>query len=408
MGLASGVSLPIGAAIGIMAHPVKDEVVSMLLAIGAGALLFAVTVELYGHALHEMKRGRMAFWSEMLFIILGALIGSWFYTVTNDWLEKRLNQPEEAIAEDRLEDHMVDAKTAIDRQATKIMEEAHVDAVSQQRSLRPEQESSPRATPESPQYSQPLSEAAHAAQLLRKAELKTRARMLWMKVRIIFRFGRWVQKEIKKPMLNRDRALLIIATDKPLDETFTKIFTSKENLSQEEEREIAKCKALALSLFLGLFIDGVPECMLMGFLAAEYRLTWVLVISLIVANFPEAFSSASLLKRARMGNASIVGLWAGLQIMVGVFCGITCYILLAVFPHYGPDESLPLGVLIFTSFVEGLAGGAMITLIAAVILPEAMEKADNEGPFYYRSGFNCACGFLLSVCMKVAFDSKEH
>jgi len=134
----------------------------------------------------------------------------------------------------------------------------------------------------------------------------------------------------------------------------------------------------------------------------------VLVVSLIVANFPEAFSSASLLKTARMSNLSIVGLWGSLMLFVGSMSGLTCYLLLLAFPRYGPDaEDLPLWILIFTSFVEGLAGGAMLTLIAGVILPEAMEKADNKGPVYHRSGFCTVCGFLLSVLLKVLFD-EEH
>jgi zinc transporter ZupT len=227
-----------------------------------------------------------------------------------------------------------------------------------------------------------------AAVALRRQQLRSRAKQLWWKVRIVFRFNNWVRMEIQKPQKNRNRAILKIA--------------------QEEVIEIERAKALAMSLFLGLLIDGVPECMLMGFLAAEERLTLVLVISLIVANFPEAFSSASLLKRARMSNVSIIGLWTGLMLFVGTFSGLTCYLLLLAFPRYGPDaEVMPLGILVFTSFVEGLAGGAMITLISAVILPEAMEKADNDGPVYHRSGFCCACGFLLSVLLKVAFD-EEH
>lgn len=355
----SGVSLPVGAAMGIWLHPVNDAVVAALLAIGGGSLLFAVTVELYGHALHELSRGKMAFWSEMAFIMVGAVTGSWFYTWANEWLESKIKGEEEQVHAEPIPPLPVSARG-------------------------------------------PMSEDE------RRKAARSRAKQLWWKVRIIFRFGRWVRMEIQKPMKNRDRAMLQLATEgKPLEQVLMSGMKGSGD-GKEESAEVKQAKALAMSLFLGLVIDGVPECMLMGFLAAEERLTMVLVISLIVANFPEAFSSASLLKRARMSNVWIVGLWAGLMTCVGLFSGLTCYLLLSAFPRYGPGEAeLPLAILIFTSFVEGLAGGAMITLIAAVILPEAMEKADKTGPIYYRSGFCCACGFLLSVMLKVTFNDSH-
>lgn len=389
LSLLSGISLPIGAALGILAHPVRDAHVSSLLAVGAGCLLFAVTVELYGHALHEMKKGRMLFWSEMAFVIFGAVCGSWFYTVANDWLEGQITGQNVIKHKWEGRDH---AKDGLTPRAATARAALTAPGSPESNTSNPRRNVSARtvlvrgATDMMPEE-EPLDENALA---LKKQQLNLRAKQLWMKVRIVFKLNRWVHMEIQKAQRNRNRAILQIAQEDP------------------DKVEVEKAKALAMSLFLGLLIDGVPECMLMGFLAAENRLSMVLVISLIVANFPEAFSSASLLKRARMPNVSIIGLWAGLMTFVGLFSGLTCYVLLLVFPTYGQEEdALPIGILIFTSFVEGLAGGAMLTLIAAVILPEAMEKADNDGPVYHRSGFCAVCGFLMSVMLKVGFDA-EH
>merc|ERR1719174_1706076 len=84
-----------------------------------------------------------------------------------------------------------------------------------------------------------------------------------------------------------------------------------------DPHEVQHAKSVAFALFLGLLVDGVPEGVLMGFLAAEGHLTPVLIISLFVANFPEAFSSASLLVQARLSVAKIIGMWTGLCTLVG-------------------------------------------------------------------------------------------
>merc|ERR1719440_1663924 len=92
--------------------------------------------------------------------------------------------------------------------------------------------------------------------------------------------------------------------------------------------DVQHAKSVALALFLGLLVDGVPEGVLMGFLSAEGHLTPVLIISLFVANFPEAFSSASLLIQAKMSTSKIIGMWTGLCLLVGCLSGLSCYLLL--------------------------------------------------------------------------------
>merc|ERR1719161_886341 len=172
----------------------------------------------------------------------------------------------------------------------------------------------------------------------------------------------------------------------------------------QDANEVKRAKSVAFALFLGLLVDGVPEGILMGFLSAEGHLTPVLIISLFIANFPEAFSSASLLMEAQMGYGTIIGMWTGLCILVGCLCGISCWLLLWSFPGYGAHNAeLPLSVLLGIALVEGVTGGAMIACISSVMLPEAFERAGKTGPFYSQSGFLCTAGFLLSVALKAVF-----
>merc|ERR1719329_238465 len=93
--------MPIAACIGIYSAPDDsteegkkkmkeyDRMCALMMAFGAGALLFAVTVELYGHALHQVDQGKLGL-DEMFTIIFGALCGGAFYLTISQWLDNYL------------------------------------------------------------------------------------------------------------------------------------------------------------------------------------------------------------------------------------------------------------------------------------------------------------------------------
>merc|ERR1712224_938394 len=83
-----------GALLGVLFSPVSPKICALMMAFGAGALLFAVTVELYGHALREVEQGRLGV-LEMFTIIFGALVGAAFYLTTNQWLKEAFPEPED-------------------------------------------------------------------------------------------------------------------------------------------------------------------------------------------------------------------------------------------------------------------------------------------------------------------------
>lgn len=347
----SGISLPIGAGLGIYFSPVKDKVCALMMAFGAGCLLFAVTVELYGHALHQVAAGHLGL-PEMFTTILGALCGGAFYLSINQWLEEYLCGDEDE-------------------------EKGVMKALREQEEAKAKQEKEAAA------------EAAGSPKPARSGK------QLWAKAKIVTHvvgmnnLSSMMSKGDLAPKKGRDKALRIIALS---------------------DAEVQHSKSVAFALFLGLLVDGVPEGILMGFLSAEGHLGPVLILSLLVANFPEAFSSASLLMQARMSTGKIIGMWTGLCLLVGSLAGLSCFLLLLAFPKFGqggigqgPDSELPLGVKVGISAVEGITGGAMIACIASVMLPEAFERAGKSGPFYSQSGFLCLSGFLLSASLKALF-----
>ena len=79
-GCVSAVSLPVGAMIGVWIKP-SQKVTSSLMAFGAGALLFALTIELFGHSLERSHQEHDA-WI-VVATIIGALSGGVIFELLN-------------------------------------------------------------------------------------------------------------------------------------------------------------------------------------------------------------------------------------------------------------------------------------------------------------------------------------
>jgi zinc transporter ZupT len=395
-GTLSGLSLPIGAILGVLFSPVSPKICALMMAFGAGALLFAVTVELYGHALREVEKERLGL-IEMFTTIFGALCGAAFYLVINKWLEDHFDQQEDAD----------DAMSAA--ASTKTLSDFNdEDDVEGQSSLSPTVQTVKLPTKKHKEGGgargglvSALKDQEKIEEERKEYDMKSNAKAGWKKLKSHVKIM-GVTSHIRKLTDNEEMAKI-----RPREKILRAV------ISPEDVRH---AKSVAFALFLGLLVDGVPEGILMGFLSAEGHLTPVLLVSLFVANFPEAFSSASLLIKAQMPIYVIVGMWTSLCCLVGCLCGASCYLLLYFFPAYGAahghDEhgghTLPFTVLLGISLVEGLTGGSMIACISAVMLPEAFEQSggkEDKGNwhFYTQSGFLCTAGFLMSVSMKATF-----
>lgn len=385
LGTISGLSLPLGALLGIYFSPVRDEVCASWMALGAGSLLFAVTVELYGHALRELEMGRAGL-LEMFATVVGALCGALFYL----WVNRLL---EEMMADDAEDAEQADCSNILDRS-----------------------QSPTESTPLHNTRSTPLhnlskmttpSHGHHSHPNLRDDSFSKVS------------YGSWAGSDNEFATINarsRDKVMKRMARSggdqsaRSQGQLSTRSHIStpgSESSVKCDPETAAKCKHVAFALFLGILVDGVPEGILMGFLAAEGHLSWVLVFSLLVANFPEAFSSASLMRQGGESKVKIVGMWGGLCLLVGALAGIACFGLMYFFPSY-PHGDLPQGCLLLVSLVEGITGGAMIACIATVMLPEAFQRAGKHGALCASSGFLCTAGFLVAVVLKALEHHYNH
>eukprot|EP00928_Gymnodinium_smaydae_P064185 TRINITY_DN47594_c0_g1_i1.p1 TRINITY_DN47594_c0_g1~~TRINITY_DN47594_c0_g1_i1.p1 ORF type:complete len:444 (-),score=61.37 TRINITY_DN47594_c0_g1_i1:334-1665(-) len=175
-----------------------------------------------------------------------------------------------------------------------------------------------------------------------------------------------------------------------------KIVPSTRNLAGKVmERRMDKKRqqdaSVALSIFLGVLIDGLPEGIMLGFLAADGRLSLALIVSLLVANFPEALSAGILLRKARRSVLYIVSLWSFLCLLTAVLAAVSCFLC----PR--PDNArLAPDMAFLSGFIEGLAAGAMLSCIAAVMIPEAFHLHGDI------AGFLLVFGFVVAVTTKVS------
>ncbi|MBW1803809.1 MAG: cyclic nucleotide-binding domain-containing protein, partial [Deltaproteobacteria bacterium] len=85
-GCISAISLPLGAIIGLWSSPSR-KITSALMAFGGGALLFALTIELFAHSLHRSHEGHDI--RIILATMIGAILGGLLFTFLNQFLNNR-------------------------------------------------------------------------------------------------------------------------------------------------------------------------------------------------------------------------------------------------------------------------------------------------------------------------------
>ena len=141
-----------------------------------------------------------------------------------------------------------------------------------------------------------------------------------------------------------------------------------------------------LAIWLGLFLDGIPESLMIGAHLSEGQMLSVsLIAALFISNYPEALSSSASMKEQGIPFSKILFAWTFLMVLTGVGAGLGSYWL-----HHTSPET--------TALISGIAAGAMLSVISETMLPEAYAKGGSV------IGFITLIGFLTAVLFKV-FDA---
>jgi CRP-like cAMP-binding protein len=136
-----------------------------------------------------------------------------------------------------------------------------------------------------------------------------------------------------------------------------------------------------MSIWLGLLMDGIPEALTIGAHLATQPLSNSLLAGLFIANYPEALSSSKGMKEQGFSIPKILIMWTSIMLLTGILSAMGSVLFADV-----PESVI--------SLLESMAAGAMLTVIAETMLPEAYAKG---GPIV---GLSNLLGFLAIIVVK--------
>lgn len=140
-------------------------------------------------------------------------------------------------------------------------------------------------------------------------------------------------------------------------------------------------KGAPFAIWLGILLDGIPESVVIGSSLINGPVSFSLIAGLFLSNYPEALSSSVGMQQQGMSFARVLFMWASLMVLTGIGAALGSIF----FVGADPDAF---------GLVQGLAAGAMLTMIAQTMVPDAYLKA---GPVI---GMSTLMGFLAAIFFK--------
>ena len=138
-----------------------------------------------------------------------------------------------------------------------------------------------------------------------------------------------------------------------------------------------------MALVLGALLDGIPESAAIGVsLLGGGSVGLAVVAAVFLSNVPESLSASSGMRAAGRSTAYIMGLWLAVTVASTVAAGLGYGLL---------GGASPLAVAV----IEAFAAGAILTMLADTMLPEAVDHAGPLVGVLAAVGFTTA--FLLSA-----------
>jgi ZIP family zinc transporter len=138
-----------------------------------------------------------------------------------------------------------------------------------------------------------------------------------------------------------------------------------------------------LGIVLGIVLDGIPESMVLGLTVVEGgSVSAAFLLAVALSNVPEAIAASSGLARAGWADRRILGLW----LLVSLVSGLAALVGFTAF-----DSASPAAV----AFVLSFAGGAILTMLADTMMPEAFEHGGKFVGVVTTFGF--ALAFAVSA-----------
>jgi ZIP family zinc transporter len=138
-----------------------------------------------------------------------------------------------------------------------------------------------------------------------------------------------------------------------------------------------------LGIVLGAVLDGVPESMVIGLTLIQGGAIGVAYITAVfLSNLPEGISATRGLTDSGWPRGRVLGLW-GIVVAVAALASLAGYTLL----EGASDDTV--------AFVQTFAAGAILTMLATTMMPEAYEHGGK------RVGIATTLGFATAYAIHV-------
>lgn len=149
---------------------------------------------------------------------------------------------------------------------------------------------------------------------------------------------------------------------------------------RKRRREVASTGGMAL--LLGALLDGIPESIVLGAsLLGGFGVSVSFLAAVFISNVPEGIAGARDLRDEGESGSRILRLWVMVALASGLAAGIGNLLL---------GDTDPWVV----ALVQAFAGGAILTMLADSMMPEAFEYGGDAVGLATVFGFSVA--FLLA------------
>ncbi len=158
------------------------------------------------------------------------------------------------------------------------------------------------------------------------------------------------------------------------------VVISRTGLPRRRRSTADHAGAAAMVIVAGAALDGIPESAAIGATVSAGGVSATFVLAVFLSNIPESLSSSAGLRRAGRSGRAIAGLWVVIAVVSAIAAGLG-YLLVT----HSPPEVV--------GAVRGFAAGAVLTMVASTMLPEAH---DEGGPV---TALVTTAGFLAAVAL---------
>lgn len=135
------------------------------------------------------------------------------------------------------------------------------------------------------------------------------------------------------------------------------------------------------AIAIGALLDGVPESVVLGLsLLGGGGVGLPVLAGIAISNLPEGLSSAAGMKRGGRSARYVFGVWCGVALASGVAGGLGALAL-----DGAPDATI--------AAITALAAGAILTMVADTMIPEAFECT------HLATGLITSVGFLTAFAI---------